>query len=435
MPHLRAIFNRQFNPLQRTVEPTMEKARLVNGIIPAWGMTWTEFFIIANHEMELGHALFFDYSLIGMEFAWPKLRTTADLATIPDQVGTLQMTHEQTVRIPQKFLRLNNEKRKSLTGDDVEEWHTASRSLIRQWMPQSWKEYIAREISFYDPRQQPSKSRTWSEVKRLSKDQHSTISFLYFETIRCTELGFLPTKIDEMFDDHYVCYRNTHLSHIATNDKNVVYDEDGEEFPCTMLPKPSTTLNLVEDLEYWRANRRWPIRVNSATRKEEIEEKSKAMEALKIEMARKQSVNDGAVQSLQQDVQRKEQELREIAGRMDRLRAQKAQEANELQKSLKEQQEELDKAKHRLEEAQASKARTARLHRRQLSNTQESLTKIEADLEKLVNDRAEMERQLQDLNNEIKSLTGSIQRRQKVVVLGGVATVISFLAWKSFSMM
>ncbi|KAF3061914.1 hypothetical protein GL218_03555 [Daldinia childiae] len=247
---MRTAFEKQNGPAA-VDEPVVGHMNAA-GIIEEWNLPWKCMIRIFQREIETGRPLFFPTMTVAQSCRWPQIKTTK---TLQNMVGDVrfQMSRHQRVVIPAKFVLMAPKDRALLTGDEVMEWHAASERLIRDDIPRRYKDYLKSEIRRYDPRLQQSRSRTWS--KYMAEDRPSWIKL---ETIRCCEMGIIPVEVEKKITSEYSYYLNEKLFFDTSDD--VIIAPDLTRIPIRMLPVPSSTTQIEQDLVFWRAHGSWPTK-------------------------------------------------------------------------------------------------------------------------------------------------------------------------------
>ncbi|KAI0109722.1 hypothetical protein F4814DRAFT_376920 [Daldinia grandis] len=250
--------------LERQIGVTAIKETVVgrkdnHGMIPEWAISWKCMVRILEQEIAIGAPIFFSTKYIAEVVGrWPIIKTTKSLQNMQGNVK-FRMSDDHEVAIPAKFVLMAPKDRAHLTGVEVDDWQTASKSLVRKDNPQRYQDYIKAEINRYDPRLQQSRGCSWPN---LGTDER--LSWLKMETVRCCEMGVIPTEVMKRLESNYLYYLNRKF--FFDTDEEAIIAPDRTLVPLRSLPVPTAATQVEQDLAFWRAHDTWPSKVGSRDR-------------------------------------------------------------------------------------------------------------------------------------------------------------------------
>ena len=176
----------------------------------------------------------------------PQITSTNDV--IPGH-GAKQ--HEQSwkdsIHFNTNFLAMKPPQRANLTAEECLSWRRNAKRFIRHYLPASVQDAIKHEIDRYDMRVQPSKSRCWAKAKQVTSQEYP-ITFIQFETIRCTEMGYLHPGILEIVTRHGLDFFLDFIVPFDTHGRPVNYN--GVTLQNQPMSAPKEKARIQRDLNY-----------------------------------------------------------------------------------------------------------------------------------------------------------------------------------------
>ncbi|OTA89603.1 hypothetical protein M434DRAFT_103954 [Hypoxylon sp. CO27-5] len=293
----------------------------------AWGLPWSTVVDIHYFEVELGRPVFFEQGYIGSFCVWPVLMTTQHLQARNEDT-VIQLTRTQSITVNLKYHRMSPRNRASLTGDDVLEWHDIAKEFIRQDMPQPYREYIERQIDLYDPRQQQSRSKAWTEYRRFNPP-----SFLIFETIRCTEMGMIPLEM-MVHTTESNCQFFLNQDQLYRTRSPQLFNPTGVILELRQIILSEGRSTFENDLLHWREHGSWPARRTPTDWRALAEERETELQTRRDSI----TVLEGEVAQVRQELTETKEKLR-LREPVEGLRAElamKVTQIEELEQQLQE---------------------------------------------------------------------------------------------------
>lgn len=225
--------------------------------------------LIMMKEQELARPIYYRHKYIYQFLYLPELpQVPDDLELAAGEQRYEFFIGDAVALINPNWVNMSNRYRAALQGAEILEMREAMSQVLdgamrRLRLPAHYRRYVEREITFYDPRLQISKSRSY---RRIYERRHDAPYFRDVLVLYVLEMGRIHPKVRAILAEHDSLWmiQGTFVHHMfrevpgASIDNDLVIGPDGKPQKNPPLKAIRRPPPIVDDMVFYQVHRRWP---------------------------------------------------------------------------------------------------------------------------------------------------------------------------------